>query len=113
MPKILPDTFHMNIEERNIVETLAEFGEYVGALHCADSNRLAPGMGHIDFDSVLGIAKRLPNLRYLGVEVLPLPDSDECARCAIDTIRGPGDAWERLKTAASPSEDVHRQGRER
>lgn len=85
--RILPDTFHMNIEEVSIADSVANAGAYVGALHCADSNRLAPGMGHIDFHPVIKAAKGLPNLRYLGVEVLPLPDSDTCAETAIRTIR--------------------------
>ncbi len=85
--KILPDTFHMNIEEKDMVGALAEYGELVGGLHCADSNRLAPGMGHMDFESVLGLAATLPGLRYLGIEALPVPDSAACATCAINTIR--------------------------
>jgi len=66
--KILPDTFHMNIEE-------------------ADSNRLAPGMGHLDFSSLLRDTAAYTSLRYLGVEVLPLPDSRVCAETAINNIR--------------------------
>ncbi len=85
--RILPDTFHMNIEEVSIAGSIKVGGEYVGALHCADSNRLAPGMGHIDFGPIIGAAKELPNLQYLGVEVLPLPNSDVSAETAIKTIR--------------------------
>ena len=85
--RILPDTFHMNIEEISFTEALEEAREYIGALHCADSNRLAPGMGHIDFSSIIQTAKKLPDIRYLGVEVLPLPDSYACAKTAISTIR--------------------------
>jgi 5-keto-L-gluconate epimerase len=85
--RVLPDTFHMNIEEVSLADSVAKAGAYVGALHCADSNRQAPGMGHLDFHPVIETAKQLPNLRYLGVEVLPLPDSDTCAETAIRTIR--------------------------
>ena len=84
--RVLPDTFHMNIEEVSMVDSIVKADAFVGALHCADSNRKAPGMGHIDFEPIIEAAKRLPNLRYLGVEVLPLPDSDTCAETAIRTI---------------------------
>lgn len=85
--RILPDTFHMNMEEVSIPASIVKAGEYVGALHCADSNRLAPGMGHIDFAPIIEAAKTLPNLRYLGVEVLPIPESEYSAATAIKTIK--------------------------
>ncbi len=86
--KILPDTYHMNIEERSFHDALHEVSDAVGAIHCADNNRLAPGMGHIDFRSILSQVKTFKNLQYIGVEVLPLPDSKTCAQTAINTIRG-------------------------
>lgn len=85
--RILPDTFHMNIEEVSMKGTLDEAADYVGAIHCADSNRLAAGMGHLDFADILSNIESYPKLAYLGVEVLPLPDSNACAETAITTIR--------------------------
>lgn len=84
--KLLPDTFHMNIEERSLTEPLVKFRDQIGAVHCADSNRLAPGMGHIDFQPVIHAALEMPNLKYLGIEVLPVPDSRACAEKAINTL---------------------------
>ena len=50
--KILPDTFHMNIEERSMVAALARFrGRYV-SVHYSDNNRFFPGFGGIDFAAV-------------------------------------------------------------
>lgn len=37
--KLLPDTFHMNIEEKSIEESLIEAKQYIGYIHFADSNR--------------------------------------------------------------------------
>jgi len=85
--KILPDTFHMNIEEVSMEDSLQKAAPYIGAIHCADSNRLAPGMGHLDFSSLLRDTAAYTSLRYLGVEVLPLPDSRVCAETAINSIR--------------------------
>jgi sugar phosphate isomerase/epimerase len=85
--QILPDTFHMNIEESDMVASLVANKDSIGALHCADSNRLAPGMGHVDFGNILEAVKSFRNIRYLGVEVLPLPDSRRCAETAIGTIK--------------------------
>lgn len=50
--KILPDTFHMNIEEASIVAALERYrGRYV-SVHYSDNNRFFPGYGGIDFAAV-------------------------------------------------------------
>lgn len=85
--KVLADTFHMNIEEVSLKGSLDTYAKHIGAIHCADSNRLAPGMGHVDFHEVLKDIGQYPYLQYLGVEVLPLPDSHTCAETAIHTLR--------------------------
>ena len=72
--KILLDTFHMNIEEVDIAETIRRVGKNLGYMHFADSNRLAPGQGHINF---LEIMQTLAEIHYSGficAEILPLPD---------------------------------------
>lgn len=84
--RLLPDTFHMNIEEADMPRSLEANKDWIGAIHCADSNRLAPGMGHIDFSGILDEARDYPNILYFGVEVLPLPDSLTSAKTAISTI---------------------------
>ncbi|NQT60867.1 MAG: sugar phosphate isomerase/epimerase [Bacteroidetes bacterium] len=85
--KVLSDTFHMNIEEVSIINSLTEMKESIGVIHCADSNRLAPGMGHIDFSEILQNLNQYTSLQYLGVEVLPLPDSRSCAEQAMAILK--------------------------
>jgi 5-keto-L-gluconate epimerase len=48
--KLMPDLFHMNIEEASFRESLESARHHVGYMHIADSNRLAPGWGHIPFE---------------------------------------------------------------
>ncbi len=52
--RILPDTFHMNIEERDPAGALSAFARYYRSVHLSDNNRLLPGLGAIDFSLVLG-----------------------------------------------------------
>jgi len=85
--KILPDAYHMNIEEQDLPATLLKNRDSIGAFHCSDSNRLAPGLGHIDFKTLLAQLKTSTECRYLGVEILPLPSSEEAAFSAIQTIK--------------------------
>ncbi|MDR1558735.1 MAG: sugar phosphate isomerase/epimerase [Clostridiales bacterium] len=41
--KLMPDVFHMNIEDDNINGSLTRNAKWIGYIHFADSNRLAPG----------------------------------------------------------------------
>jgi sugar phosphate isomerase/epimerase len=50
--RILPDTFHMNIEEVSMQGALEEHRDYYNNLHISDNNRLFPGLGGIDFPSL-------------------------------------------------------------
>jgi sugar phosphate isomerase/epimerase len=84
---ILADTFHMNIEEANLAESLQLAGDRIHHVQFTDSNRLAAGRGHIDF-RVLAAALRDSGYRgYLSTETLPLPDSRTAARQAIELFR--------------------------
>jgi len=85
--KLLPDTFHMNIEERSLEDSLRLAGDKLGYLHLADSNRFAPGMGHLDFKGVLSALREIAYQGPLGVEVLPEPDDLTAARQAINYMR--------------------------
>jgi 5-keto-L-gluconate epimerase len=51
--KLFPDTFHMNIEEKSIEESLMKTKGYIGYIHFVDSNRWTPGFGHTDFENIL------------------------------------------------------------
>ncbi len=84
---ILADTFHMNIEEADMVSAIENVFEYLGHVHVADSNRLAPGKGHIDFDSIFRKLKELGYNRYVSAEILPLPSFDEAARLSVEFMR--------------------------
>lgn len=47
--RVLPDTFHMNIEERDMCAELLRHLPYIDELHVSENNRLYPGFGMIDF----------------------------------------------------------------
>jgi sugar phosphate isomerase/epimerase len=52
--RAMADVFHMNIEEVDLGASLAAAGDMLAYVHLADSQRLEPGKGHLDFDSVFG-----------------------------------------------------------
>ena len=78
--KVLLDVFHMNIEEVSIGDAIRATGDLLGHFHIADSNRRAPGMGHVVYQD---IAKALHDIGYEGwvsAEHLPLPDDLTAAK---------------------------------
>ncbi len=47
--RIVADTYHMNIEERDSAASLQAWAALLGHVQASDSNRLEPGAGHIDW----------------------------------------------------------------
>lgn len=82
------DTFHMNIEEVSIEGALRRHADRLVHVHLADSNRWPPGMGHLDFRSILSVLRDTGYQGYLGIECLPLPDGESAARQAVRHIEG-------------------------
>jgi len=83
---LLLDTFHMNIEERNIEESITLCGKNIFHFHVADSNRWYPGAGHLDFQSILSTLKTTGYNGWISGEFLPLPDAETAARRNIELI---------------------------
>lgn len=84
---LLLDTFHMNIEEPDILQSISTCGDRIFHFHVADSNRWYPGAGHLDFS---GILSRLQSTGYDGFvsgEFMPLPDPLTAARENIARLR--------------------------
>ena len=73
--KIMADTFHMNIEERDIPEAIRIAGNNLINVHIADSNRCSVGRGHINFKALIKALKEINYQYALTLEPLP-PVSD-------------------------------------
>ena len=71
---MLLDTYHMNIEEPSIEKSIILAGDKMFHFHYADSNRLYPGGGHIDFKSILKTIKEIGYKGFLSGEHRPDPD---------------------------------------
>jgi sugar phosphate isomerase/epimerase len=83
---VLPDTFHMNIEERSIEEGIRRAADRIVHFHVADSNRWPPGGGHLDFPAILRLLRHVGYTGYVSGEFLPLPDAASAARGAIEHL---------------------------
>jgi len=83
---LLADTFHMNIEEVSIYDSIIQAKDHITHVHFADSNRWAPGCGHLDFVKIVQTLKNINYQGYVSAEILPFPDSDSCARLTAETL---------------------------
>ena len=66
--RILPDTFHMNIEEADPFAALKRFAHLYDSLHISDNNRFFPGLGAIDFPRYLDFLKSVGYRGGLAIE---------------------------------------------
>jgi sugar phosphate isomerase/epimerase len=84
---LLLDTFHMNIEEPSIEESIKLCGARIFHFHVADSNRWYPGAGHIDFESVLAALYDTGYTGFVSGEFMPEPEPNISAQRAIEFLR--------------------------
>ncbi len=84
---LLLDTFHMNIEELSIEESIRRAAHRLLHVHVADSNRGPPGSGHLDFSSIVKTLKEIGYQGYLSGEFLALPDGAAAAEASIRFLR--------------------------
>ncbi len=78
--KIMLDTFHMNIQDRNIREQILASKGYFSYVHLSDNNRLHPGNCGLDFKDILAALAETGYDGVVSVEVLQLPDSPTAIR---------------------------------
>ena len=60
---VLFDTFHANIEEKNIATGYRTVGKHLRHVHACENDRGTPGSGHVEWDEVF---QALRELRYDG-----------------------------------------------
>jgi len=103
---ILLDTFHMNIEEASISAAVVGAAPFLGHLHIADSNRLAPGRGHFDFSEFFAVLEAVGYQGEVTVES-PMPDQYEAisisARSLDCLLRPTGFPPRHHESAAEPT----------
>lgn len=81
--KIMADFFHMNIEEADIAASIRAAGQHIVHVHVADSQRLQPGKGHLDFRPGFAALKEAGYDGYLGIECgVSGPYEESLAECA-------------------------------
>jgi D-psicose/D-tagatose/L-ribulose 3-epimerase len=76
---LLLDTFHMNIEERDVADAIRSAGPYVRNFHTCENDRGTPGTGHVEFDRAFAALDDIGYGGHLVIESFT-PDNAEIAR---------------------------------
>jgi D-psicose/D-tagatose/L-ribulose 3-epimerase len=87
------DTFHANIEERDIPEALTSIGPRLTHIHASENDRGLLGKGHVDFPGIVAALKKIGYNGYLMIEGFGYSPQETNA---------PGALW--ADTSVSPEE---------
>jgi D-psicose/D-tagatose/L-ribulose 3-epimerase len=90
---VLFDTFHANIEEKDIAQGYRTVGPYLKHVHTCENDRGTPGSGHIEWRSVFAALRDIGYDGWLTIESFGF---------ALPNISGAAAIWRDL--AASPDE---------
>jgi sugar phosphate isomerase/epimerase len=85
--KLLLDTFHMNIEEKSVLDAIRSAGKRIGHVHAVENNRGAPGDGHLDFPAIIQTLMETGYDGYLTIETQPEADPFGCAQRGITVLQ--------------------------
>lgn len=84
--KIMLDLFHLNIEEKDILQTIRDSKDYNIHIHLADNNRRYPGMGGFDFEKILRTINETGYKGAVCTEIYQLPNQLEAAQGTARTL---------------------------
>jgi D-psicose/D-tagatose/L-ribulose 3-epimerase len=80
---ILFDTFHANIEEKNIAAAYHTVGPYLKHVHTCENDRGIPGSGHVEWKEVFQALRQLNYDGWLTIESFGFALKDLSAAAAI------------------------------
>lgn len=84
---VMADFFHMGIEEADIPASIRANAPHLVYVHVADSNRLQPGRGHLDFRPGFRALKEIGYDGVLAIECRVEGPYDDAIREAVGVIR--------------------------
>jgi sugar phosphate isomerase/epimerase len=85
---LLPDTFHMSIEEADPAAAIREAGDRVAHVHLGDNNRLLPGHGRLDWQSIFGALHEIGFDGAVSLECSTEGDPDLTLPATAERLRG-------------------------
>ena len=84
--KLMMDIFHLNLEEKSIIEAIKKYSPYNIYVHLADNNRRYPGHCGLDFENILRTFKESGYNGNFCTEIFQIPNQEEAAKGAIEYL---------------------------
>jgi D-psicose/D-tagatose/L-ribulose 3-epimerase len=94
---LLLDTFHMNIEEKDMAAAIRAAGDRIVHFHACENDRGAPGAGHVPWNEVFDALRSVGYDRQVVIESFT-PEIKEIAR-AVSTWRPVAESGDALAAA--------------
>ena len=93
--KMMYDTFHANLEEKNPPKALAEAAKHVIHIHISENDRGTPGTGHVQWAETFAQLKKMKYDGWLTIESFGrlLPDLAAATRIWRDLFPSPEDVY--------------------
>jgi D-psicose/D-tagatose/L-ribulose 3-epimerase len=80
---ILWDTFHANIEEKNLGDALRSCARHLKHVHTCENDRGVPGSGHVDWNGVFNALSEMQYDKWLTIESFGFSVGDLSAAASI------------------------------
>ena len=84
---VMADVFHIYTENQSVRDTVLEAGKRLGYVHLADSDRLIPGDGEINFPEFIDALKQICYKGHMIMEFNPGPRPDESLKQAYEYVK--------------------------
>lgn len=85
--RLMMDVFHMNLEEKNVLQAIRDYSKYNIHVHLADNNRRYPGQCGLDFEEIISVFKECGYDGNFCTEIFQLPSMEEAAKGAIEYLK--------------------------
>jgi D-psicose/D-tagatose/L-ribulose 3-epimerase len=80
---VLLDTFHTNIEEKDVAASFRKVGKTLKHVHACENDRGIPGTGHVDFRSIFAALKGIGYDGWITIESFGYTHKELAAAAAI------------------------------
>lgn len=84
---VVINTYHMNIEEGKYEQSINYAKDKILHVKLSDNNRQPPGLGHIDFNSILTALKKVGYDGWYTIECLSKPEQKDLATLSMNFLK--------------------------
>jgi D-psicose/D-tagatose/L-ribulose 3-epimerase len=94
--KSMYDTFHANIEEKDLTQTITDFAGHFVHVHISENDRGTPGTGHVAWDETFAALKKVGYDGWLVIEAFgrALPALAAATRVWRDLFPNPEEVYQ-------------------